>query len=51
MEPTTIIVIAIIALAVIGIIILPMRKRWNDDGSADEARRQAIERDLVSEDE
>lgn len=49
MDTSTIIVIAIIALAALGIVVLPMRKRWNEDGSADEARRQAVARDVVPE--
>lgn len=46
MEPGTIVTIAVVAMALLGIWLLPLRKRWNDDGAADEVRRQAVERDL-----
>lgn len=51
-DPATWLIVAIIAVAVLTVVVLPMRKRWNAEGDADEARRQALERDLVaSEDE
>ncbi len=50
-DAQAIIILAVIFLAMLGIWLLPKRKRWNDDGAADEARRQAVERDLVAEED
>ncbi len=51
MEPATIAIILIIVAATLGIVFLPMRKRWNEDGGDDEARRQAVARDVVADEE
>lgn len=37
-------IVAVIAVAVVAVTLLPMRKRWNEDGGDDEAR-QAVQRD------
>ncbi len=43
MDVQTVVIVAIILLAILGIWLLPLRKRWNDDGTDDRARRAALE--------
>ncbi len=46
-----IVIAAVIGTALLAILVLPMRKRWNEAGEDDEARRQAVARDISTEDE
>ncbi len=38
MDLATLVIVIIIALGILGAWLLPLRKRWNDDGADDEAR-------------
>lgn len=49
MEAEVLVIAGLIGLALLAIIVLPMRKRWNEAGQDDEARKQAILRDLEEE--
>lgn len=50
MDASVLVIASLIGLALLAILVLPMRKRWNEAGEDDEARRQAVLRD-VREDE
>jgi hypothetical protein len=49
-EAETVVIILVVVAATLGIWFLPKRKRWNDDG-ADDARRQAVARDVTPDSE
>lgn len=40
----TFVIIVIIIVSILGVWLLPLRKRWNDDG-ADDERRETLEED------